>query len=135
MQALPTRVRWTKGERALDLDIVGVRPVKDGLLVRFASADSREAVADLVGGEVHIARQQLPALSSGEFYVEDIAGFEVLSPGGASLGKVRGTFWNGAHDVMCVVAADGEERFLPVQPGFVLAIDASARRLTVDPHE
>jgi 16S rRNA processing protein RimM len=135
LRELPTKICWAKGERVLDLEVVASRPVKDGLLVRFASADSREAVAELVGGEVKIERDRFPALSSDEIYVEDMVGFEVRLPDGGSLGKVRGAFWNGAHDVMCIVGADGEERFLPVLPGFVLSFDAAARLLTVDPHD
>lgn len=132
---LPVRIRWVKAERAAELDIVAVRAVKDGFLIRFASPDTREALADLVGGEVQLARQRLPELAVGEFYVEDVVGWDVCRADGSSLGKVRGSYWNGAHDVMSIVGEDGEERFLPVLPGFVLSVEADSRRLTVDAHE
>jgi 16S rRNA processing protein RimM len=124
-----------KDERVLALDVVASRPVKDGFLIRFASPENREALADLVGGEVQLERQQLPALSSAEFYVEDVLGFDVCLAHGGRLGSVRGTFWNGAYDVMSVVGDDGQETFVPVLPEFVLSVDVAARRLTVDPHE
>jgi 16S rRNA processing protein RimM len=132
---LPVRIRWVKAEQACELEIVALRPVKDGFLVRFASPATREALADLVGGEVQLARQRLPELSVGEFYVEDVVGWEVCRADGTRLGNVRGSYWNGAYDVMSVVADDGEERFVPMLPGFVLSVDTPARRLTVDAHE
>lgn len=131
---MPVRVRWVKAGATTEIDVVAARPVAEGWLVRFATAESREAVAALVGGELQVQRQGLPALAGGEFYVEDIVGCEVYLGDGRRLGRVRGTFWNGAHDVMAVVGDDGEEQFLPVAPGFVLAFDASLRRLTVDVH-
>lgn len=134
-RTLPVQVRWAKLGRMLDLQIVASRPVKDGLLIRFASPDSREALAELVGGEVQLERHRLPALADAEFYVEDIVGFEACLPDGRRLGKVRGTFWNGSHDVMSVVGEDGQESFVPALPEFVLSVDAGARRVTVDPHE
>ena len=132
---LPARVRWVKGDRVLETQIVASRSVAGGFLVRFASAESREALADWVGGEVHLPRQGLPPLASQEFYVEDLVGCEVCLADGRRLGRVAGSFWNGAHDVMSVVADDGEERLVPVLPGFVLRFDAIVRRLTVDSHE
>jgi len=132
---LPARVRLVKADRASELDIVACRLVKDGFLIRFASPDTREALADLVGAEVQLARQQLPELASAEFYVEDVVGWEACLADGGRLGKVRGSFWNGAYDVMSIVGDDGEERFLPMLPGFVLSVDSASRRLTVDPHD
>lgn len=135
MRVLPVRVRWSKSERLRDLDVVASRPVKDGFLIRFASPDTREALAELVGGEVQLERQQLPPLAGAEFYVEDVLGFEVCLADGRRLGSVRGTFWNGGHDVMSVIGDDGQETFVPMLPEFVLNVDLPARRLTVDTHE
>jgi len=132
---LPTQVRWVKGAESVDTHVVAARPVAAGWLVRFANNESRETVAALVGGEVQIPRQGLPALASDEFYVEDVVGCEVYAADGQRLGCVKGTFFNGAHEVMVVVGDAGEERLVPVVPDFVLGFDAGARRLTVDAHE
>jgi 16S rRNA processing protein RimM len=134
-KALPAAVRWVKGDRVLETEIVASRPVAGGFLVRLAAAPSREALADFVGGEVQVRRQSLPALASEEFYLEDLVGCDVFLSDGARLGRVAGTFWNGAHEVMAVVAEDGAERLVPVLPGFLLSFDAAARRATVDLHE
>ena len=54
---------------------------------------------------------------------------------GQACGQVRGTFWNGAQDVMVVVGEDGRERFFPVVAEYVLQVDADRRKVIVDPHE
>jgi 16S rRNA processing protein RimM len=134
IEQLPARIRWVKGPESVETELVAARPVAGGWLVRFANAESRETVAALVGGEVQIPRQGLPELGSDEFYVEDVVGCDVFAADGRKLGSVKGTFWNGAHDVM-VVVGDGEEQLVPVVSGFVLDFDAGARRITVDMHD
>ena len=44
---------------------------------------------------------------------------------------MRGTLWNGAHDVATVDGADGRERMIPLVPEFVLNVDAPARKMRV----
>ena len=50
---------------------------------------------------------------------------------GRPLGVVRGTLWNGAHDVAEIDGADGRERLIPLVPDFVLNVDAPARKMKV----
>jgi 16S rRNA processing protein RimM len=133
--ALPIPARWVKDDRVLDAAILVSRRVPAGFLVRFEGVNTRAAVAGLVGGEVCLPRQHLAGLGEQEFYVDDVVGCEAYLEDGRRLGRVAGTFWNGAHDVMSIVADDGGEQFLPVLPGFVVGFDGGARRLTVDLHE
>jgi 16S rRNA processing protein RimM len=135
VRALPMPVRWVKKDRVVDAAIVATRPTTAGFLVRFEGMETRIAVAELVGGEICFPRQRLADLSAQEFYVEDLVGCEAYLEDGRRLGRVAGTFWNGAHDVMSIIADDGAEQWLPVLPGFVLRFDTVARRLTVDSHE
>lgn len=129
----PVRVTGAGGER--ELVLAAVRVVPDGYLARFDGLPDREAVAGLCGKELQLPRGSLPDLASDEFYVEDIVGCEVVQADGARLGTVAGTFWNGAQDVMTVVAEDGAERLLPVVPAYVLRFDREHRRVVVDPHD
>lgn len=128
---LPSLVRLADQE----LEIASARPVQEGYLVRFAGIADREAAADLVGQVMLLPRQALGPLAAAEFFVEDIIGCEAVDPAGQVLGRVRGTYWNGAQDVMVVVREDGDERLLPVVAEYVLDFDRSRRRLVIDPHE
>ena len=73
-------------------------------------------------------------LGEAEFYVEDMVGCEAFQPDGQRRGRVTGTFWNGAQDVMTIVGDDGGERLVPVVPEYVLHFESASRRLTIDPH-
>jgi 16S rRNA processing protein RimM len=132
---LPSEVRVGDGETARELGVASSQPVPEGCLVRFDGIVDREAAAALVGEEVSVPRRSLAPLGSAEFYVADIVGCEVFHPHGRLLGKVGGTFWNGAQDIMVVRTADGSERLLPVVAEYVLQFDGERRRLMVDPHD
>jgi 16S rRNA processing protein RimM len=112
-------------------DVASLRPVAGGYLIRLAGIDDREAAAALTLSEVRAPRAALPALAPGEYYVEDVVGCAVEDQAGRALGVARGTFWNGAHDVCTVVAADGAERLIPLVPDFVLDVDAPGRKMRV----
>ena len=79
-----------------------VRPTPDGAIVKLAGVSTREAAAALTLCEVRVPRAALAPLAPGEFYVGDVIGCAVLHEDGRALGTVKGTFWNGAHDVMIV---------------------------------
>jgi 16S rRNA processing protein RimM len=107
------------------------RPVKGGYLVRLAGVEDRETAATLTHAEVRVARAALPALGSGEYYVEDVIGCVVEDEAGRSLGVAREAFWNGAHDVATVVAEDARERLIPLVPQVVLTADTAGRKIRV----
>jgi 16S rRNA processing protein RimM len=132
---LPLRVQVVKAGQSVEADIVAFRPVHRGFLVRFAGVESRESVGAMVGGEVHLSRSRLAPLAETEFYVDDIVGCEVFLADGQRLGRVASTFWNGAHDVMSIVADDGNERMVPAVAEYVCSFDRANRRVIVDLHE
>jgi 16S rRNA processing protein RimM len=108
-----------EGQRQLYV-VTSMRPVADAYIAHLDGVNDRDAAAALSLAEVLIARAALPPLEPGEYYVEDVA-----------LGVVRGTLWNGAHDVATVEDDDGVERMIPLVPEFVLSVDAPARKMRV----
>jgi 16S rRNA processing protein RimM len=59
-------------------------------------------------------------------------GLEVLSTGGASLGRVAGVVENGAQDVL-VVDDGGQERLIPFVHGAIIqSVDLPGRRIVAD---
>jgi 16S rRNA processing protein RimM len=111
--------------------VVACRRVNDGFLIRLEGIQDREAAAALTLSEVRAARAALPPLADGEFYVEDVPGCAVEDEAGRPLGTVQGTFWNGAHDVVTVVAPDGVERLIPLVAAHVLSVDVAGRKMRV----
>ncbi|HEX7506308.1 MAG TPA: ribosome maturation factor RimM [Polyangia bacterium] len=135
----PVRVRLSPAqgfnEAFSEANLVACRPVHVGFLVRFAGIESREAAAALAGQELHMPRAAFCPLEEAEFYVEDIVGCEAFAPDGQRIGRVTGTFWNGAQDVMTIAGDDGSECLLPVVSEYLLQFERAARRLIVDLHE
>jgi 16S rRNA processing protein RimM len=131
----PLDVRLIRGESERTATLVGCRPVHAGLLLRFAGIDTRDGVAALGGHELQVPRKILSPLASGEFYVEDVVGCDAVRTDGTPIGRVTGTFWNGAQDVLTIVGEDGAERLVPAVDSCVHSFDPYARRLVVDYHE
>jgi 16S rRNA processing protein RimM len=111
--------------------VTSMRPVADAYIAHLDGVDDREAAAALTNAEVRIARAALPPLEPGEYYIEDVVGCAVETEDGRALGVVRGTIWNGAHDVATVEGADGREHLIPLVPDFVLNVDTPARQMRV----
>ena len=103
----------------------------DTLVARFEGCADRDQAAPLVGAELAVARERLPAPAQGEFYWADLVGLEVVTTGGVTLGKVDQMMATGANDVMVV---KGErERLLPFVTGqYVKDVDLAGGRIVVD---
>jgi len=103
-----------------------------GIVAHLPGVDDREQAAALVGQDIHVAREQLPATAAGEYYWADMEGLAVFTTDGIALGLVSHLFATGANDVL--VVRDGErERLIPfVQGSVVQLVDLAARRMVVD---
>ncbi len=103
-----------------------------GIVAYLPGVDDREQAAALIGQDIHIARELLPAPAAGEYYWADMEGLDVFTTDGIALGRVSHLFATGANDV--VVVRDGErERLIPfVQGAVVQLVDLAARRMVVD---
>jgi 16S rRNA processing protein RimM len=101
------------------------------LVARFEGCADRDEAALLVGAELAVMRDRLPAPAAGEYYWADLAGLKVVTTEGVELGRVDHMMATGANDVMVV---KGErERLLPFLPGrFVHEVDLAGGRIVVD---
>jgi 16S rRNA processing protein RimM len=117
-----------------EMQVTGVkgRPQGKGIVAWLPGVDDREQAAALIGTDIHVAREQLPAPAEGEYYWVDLEGLEVVTTEGVMLGRVSHLFATGANDV--VVVRDGaRERLVPfVQGSYVRSVDLSAGRMVVD---
>ncbi len=107
------------------------RPHGPGLVVKLASVDDREQARALVGADIAVERDQLPALTDDEYYWNDLVGLGVVTRDGRELGKVTGLMETGANDVL--VVGGERERLIPYIPGqVVLRVDTRAGCIEVD---
>lgn len=103
-------------------------------------ADRDQAQRQLVGRDIAVPREQIPAAGDGEFYWRELIGLRVRLEDGRDLGCISELMETGANDVL-VVRGDGEsldqrERLLPWLPGEVVldvALDRGEMRVDWDP--
>jgi 16S rRNA processing protein RimM len=107
------------------------RRYKQGCLVRLCSYQDRDAVLELIGTDIVIARNQLPPTGEGEYYWEDLVGCVVTTQDNVVLGRVNRLIETGANDVL--VLAGERERLIPFIPEKVIvAVDLANHIIRVD---
>lgn len=80
-------------------DISNLKPAKDGFIADLKQVRDRNLAETLNGTELFVARDRLPALAAGEFYLSDLPGKPVVA-GGASIGTVADIQNFGAGDLL-----------------------------------
>lgn len=91
----------------------------------------RDAAAGLIGCDIAVERDVMPAPDEGSFYWSDLEGLTVVHRDGTELGTVAELIETGANDVL-VVRGD-RERLIPFVAGtVVLDVDLGAGRISVN---
>ncbi|HKK04297.1 MAG TPA: ribosome maturation factor RimM [Gammaproteobacteria bacterium] len=112
--------------------LAGGRRQGKGVTAHLDGFDDRDAAAALVGVEVAVRRDQLPAPPADEYYWSDLIGLEVVALDGRRLGRVDHLLETGANDVL-VVDDSGRERLIPYVRGVVVRrVDLAGGRIEVD---
>ncbi|MET0066183.1 MAG: ribosome maturation factor RimM [Candidatus Thiodiazotropha sp.] len=110
--------------------VAGQRQGK-GVVAQLEGCNDRDQAAELLGSDIAIRREQLPALAAGEYYWSDLEGLRVINLEEVELGVVSHLFETGANDVL-VVKGD-RERLIPYTPGMaVKSVDLQEGLLIVD---
>ncbi len=102
-----------------------------GVVARLADCTDRDQAQLLMGCEIGIRRDQLPALAPGEYYWKDLIGLQVVNTEGDEFGSVQQLLETGANDVLVV---QGErERLIPfVMKQVIVEVDLDQGRIRVD---
>ncbi len=101
-----------------------------GVVACLDGITSRDEARLLMGADVAVPREELPAPGEGEYYWADLEGLRVYS-GDVCLGRVSHLVETGANDVM--VVRGERERLIPFVPGsYVIRVDLDADRIEVD---
>ena len=122
---------WLLGEEKKPVKILDGRIQGKGLAVLLPGFEDREQAASLVGTQIFVRRDQLPATAKDEYYWSDLEGLEVITTSGQSLGRVAKLMETGANDVL-VVRGD-RERLVPfIQGQYVTRVDLDGGVIAVD---
>jgi len=115
-------------ERALPL--AEGRAQGKGIIARLEGITDRDEAATLVGADIAVGREQLPAPAANEYYWAELEGARVVDQRGTELGRVSHLFETGAHDVM-VVRGD-IERLIPFSGSVIKRVDVGNGVIHVD---
>ncbi len=128
--------KWWLGRNGdwREVNIAGIEQKGRHLVAQIDGIVVPEEAVKLKGLDVALPRAVLPASAEGEFYKVDLVGLEVLNEDGNALGRVAELYTNGAHDVLRVVTAEGEqkERLIPFVPAVVRQVDMAAGAIHVE---
>jgi len=115
------------------IEIVRLRPEKDGFIATLKGVADRNAAELLRNTELFVARSRLPEPSDDEVYVADLMGCTVLLADGQALGEVVDFPNYGAGDLLEVKRPDRAATVLvPFTDAFVTAVSLATRTITVD---
>ena len=88
-------------------EVASVRNAAQAAIVRLEGVDDRDAADRLRGATVHVARDALPPLEPGEYYLSDLVGASVIAPDGP-VGEVVEVRVHPSVDTIVVRAPDGK---------------------------
>jgi len=118
------------------LEVLSLRPAKDGIIARFSGVNDRNAAEALKGIELSVGRDRLPEPGREEFYYADLIGLTARRPDGTALGEVVAVHNYGAGDVIELSLLEGGETLLlPFTRETVPEVDIATGRLLIDPPE
>lgn len=122
-------LRNAAGQRT-QCEVAEARSNPAGFEARLEGVVSREGAEALTGAVIEVPRAELPPTKPGEHYQVDLIGCRVVNVEGVDFGVIERFEDLPAHAVM--VVRGERQRWLPVTPQHLKAIDIEARRVTVD---
>lgn len=119
------------------LEIDQCREQPNGLLVHVEGFDNPETVRDLIGLELSVPIEMLPALQDDEFYWHQLLGAQVINQQQQCFGEVTKVLETGANDVLVITPSeaslDDRERLIPyLKDSVIKKVDVAGKTISVD---
>lgn len=102
----------------------------DKAFVKFEDIHSPEEANQLKGASMYLSKESRPKLARGEFYDEEVIGFEVFLEE-ELLGHVKEVETAGPNRFIIVTTAE-KEVMIPVNGPFIKGINKSKKKITVN---
>jgi 16S rRNA processing protein RimM len=122
---------WLLGDDRKPVVVSKGRPQGKTIVASLPGINDREQASKLIGLEIAVRRDELPALQKDSYYWSDLVGLAVETKDGDDLGYIVKMMETGANDVM--VVRGERERLIPFIPGhYVISVDLDKAMLIVD---
>jgi 16S rRNA processing protein RimM len=120
-----------KGDEIKTVNVVDGQLQGKTIVAQLAGVNDRDQAASLMGWDVFITQDQLPAVAKDEYYWSELVGLKVETIDGVQLGVVDSLLETGANDV--IVVQGERERAIPFLQGkTIIDIDLNEGRIIVD---
>jgi 16S rRNA processing protein RimM len=131
-RVLAGTVAGDRARNGVELHIVGVRPMGEGLLVKFDEIPDRTAAELWRGRYVLVPGSEVPPPGEGEVYIHDLLGMTVVLASGETVGTVQDVF-ELPQGLAIDVARPRGTVMVPFDERVVSGVDRDARVITINP--
>lgn len=119
------------GREYLELEIQGVKFLKNMAILKFKGYDSINEIEKYKGKDLLVTRDQAVELGPDENFIVDLIGLRVVTEDGRQFGTLTDVIKTGANDVYEVKTAEGKEVLFPAIKECVLSVDLAEGTVTV----
>jgi 16S rRNA processing protein RimM len=104
--------------------------LKGKIRAKFENILDRTMLERMLPLEIWTKRQWFKAPKTGEYYIVDLVGINVVTVTGKNLGIIKSFYENGAQTII-VIRGDSEELEIPFVKAFIEKVDLENKLLTV----
>ena len=120
-----------KGGSMARHDILGVKFVKNSVVLKLSGIDSVEEAEKYRESFVLVDREHAVRLPEDSYFICDLLGLSVFDENGKLLGKVEDVFRTGSNDVYQVKSETGKDILIPALKSVVREISIEKQRIDV----
>lgn len=103
----------------------------DKSFLKLEDIHSIDEAQALKGSSLYLPRKERPKLPKGEFYNDEVIGYEVIDESTGILGAVHDVFEQGANRHL-IIYRDAKEIMIPVTGPFITGINKTKKNISVD---
>ena len=111
------------------IESISIRDTK--AFVKFEEVDSMDDAQAISKRALYLPKSTRPKSGRGEFYDDEVVGFDVEDESAGHLGKVTAVVDAGTNKLLVVVSALGKEVLVPVNGPFITSINKSKKKIAV----
>jgi len=114
------------------VEILNCREQGQGVAAQIKGVNDRDTAATYKGLRILIKKTDLPELSAGEYYWQDLIGLNVSTVEQLDIGIIESILETGANDVLVIKINDDEDVLIPNIPEVVKNVDLKLGTMIVD---
>ncbi len=120
-----------KGSESKIVKVIDGKLQGKTLVAQLEGVVDRDMAEALLGWDILIDQNQLPATKAGEYYWSELIGLQVENLQGVHLGTVDSLLETGANDVL-IIRGERERAVPCIQGQHVIEVDLNQRKIKVD---